>query len=98
MGRGGDMSPPRLLMRRDTGSLFKESIKMGEKEGCVVVCFCVDKVRRNFVIPSVADDTHGAARGALCLLRRSAATNKGKFIRKSSNSISVYGFGTSARR
>ncbi len=83
-GGGADMSPPRLLTRVDTDSLYTESMKAGEEEGDVVVDLWIDSegriVRKKLVMPSVWDDMNRVAMGVIPSLRFSPATNKGKAV------------------
>lgn len=83
-GGGADMSPPRLLTRVDTDSLYTESMKAGEEEGDVVVDLWIDSagrvVRKKLVVPSVWDDMNRVAMGVIPSLRFSPATNKGKAV------------------
>ena len=78
------MSPPRLLTRVDTDSLYTESMKAGEEEGDVVVDLWIDSegriVRKKLVMPSVWDDMNRVAMGVIPSLRFSPATNKGKAV------------------
>ena len=83
-GGGSDMSPPRLLTRVDTDSLYTESMKAGGEEGDVVVDLWIDSegrvVRKKLVMPSVWDDMNRVAMGVIPSLRFSPATNKGKAV------------------
>lgn len=83
-GTPSDYTPPNLLTKVDTDSLYTAKMKDSDEEGDVVIELWLDKKghikRHKVVIPSVYDDLNNAALGVLKRLRFDPATYKGSAV------------------